>query len=139
MHRIRWSLLAFASLLLLAGCSKSKDVATSADLAKLQGSWNVVSGESNGEPPPKGLFDGATVRFSGKTAILMGKEGTFEIDESKQPHWIEFNRPGSRQIGIYELSGDDLKFCVGPPDDRPKEFKTKPRTDHTMMVLQRKK
>jgi uncharacterized protein (TIGR03067 family) len=86
-----------------------------------------------------GAFDGATVTFAGKKAALLGKEGTFAIDASKRPHWIEFIRAGSKQVGIYELSGDDLKFCVGPPDDCPKEFKTKPRTDYTLLVLKRKR
>jgi uncharacterized protein (TIGR03067 family) len=123
---------------LLVSCrSNLNSPAPSPDVAKLQGSWDVISGQANGEAPPKGMFDGAKVSFAGLRVSLLGKDATFEIDETKQPHWIEFNRPGSRQIGIYELSGDNLKLCVGPPDDRPKEFKTKPRTDHTMLILKR--
>lgn len=142
-----------ASLVLLSGCAKrKKDAPTlepdaqmqresvpAGDVAKLQGTWNVVAGESNGEPAPQGMLNGATISFAGKRSVMMGKEGTFEIDEHKQPHGIEFDRAGSKQIGIYQLSGDDLKICVGPADDRPKDFKTKPRTDHTMLVLKRKR
>ena len=68
----------------------------------------------------------------------MGKEGTYEIDASKNPREIDFIRGKTKQIGIYELNGDRLKLCVGPSDDRPKEFTTKPRTDHSMFVLKRK-
>jgi uncharacterized protein (TIGR03067 family) len=153
MTQIRYTIAFMLSLALLSGCSKQKssapaqkpdapaqkDLSATGDISKLQGTWSVVSGESIGEAAPKGAFDGATVMFTGTKATLLGKEGTFEVDDSKRPRWIEFARAGSKQVGIYELSGDDLKFCVGPTDDRPKEFKTKPRTDHTLLVLKKKR
>ncbi len=68
----------------------------------------------------------------------MSKEGTFKLDASKKPHQIDLVPGNSRQSGIYELDGRRLLLCVGPADDRPKNFKMKPRTDHTSFVLERK-
>jgi uncharacterized protein (TIGR03067 family) len=70
---------------------------------------------------------------------LLDKEGTFELDASKNPRQIDFVRGQARRIGIYELDGDNLKLRFGPADDRPKEFKTKPRTEHSLFALKRKK
>jgi uncharacterized protein (TIGR03067 family) len=129
-----------STLALLPGCAgRGQDDLSKGDRAALQGEWEIVSAESNGEPPPPGLLDGAKFAFSGDKLTLLGKEGTFELDATKSPRQIDFVRGNSRQIGIYELDGDSLKLCVGPSDDRPKEFKTKPRTDHSSFALKRKK
>jgi uncharacterized protein (TIGR03067 family) len=130
-----------ASLIIwVPACSKTgTDEQSKKDHATLQGEWLIVSAESNGEPPPPGMLDGAKFAFSGDKLTLLGKEGTFELDASKNPRQIDLVRGKTRQIGIYELDGDDLKLCVGPSDDRPKEFKTKARTDHSLFVLKRKK
>jgi uncharacterized protein (TIGR03067 family) len=129
-----------SSLVLVPACAtQGQDEESKKDHAALQGEWEIVSAESNGEPPPRGLLDGAKFAFARDKLILLGKEGTFELDASKSPRQINIIRGKTRQIGIYELNGDSLKLCVGPADDRPKEFKTKPRTDHSLFILKRKK
>jgi uncharacterized protein (TIGR03067 family) len=134
------SISVLSAVVLVFGCgSRGQDEQSKKDHAALQGEWEIVSAESNGEPPPAGLLDGAKFAFSGDKLTLLGKEGTFELDATKNPRQIEFVRGNTRQIGIYELDGDNLKLCVGPADDRPKAFKTKPRTDHSLFVLKRKK
>lgn len=85
------------------------------------------------------MLDGAEFDFVGGALILMGKEGRFTLNAAVSPRQIEFVRGTSRQSGIYELNGDDLKLCVGPTDDRPRDFTTKPLTDHSVFVLKRKK
>jgi uncharacterized protein (TIGR03067 family) len=134
-----WAVVASSLALSPACAEKAPDEQSKKDRAALQGEWEIVAAESNGEPPPPGLLDGAKFAFSGDKLTLMGKEGSFELDATKKPRQIDFIRGKSHQIGIYELDGDDLKVCVGPADDRPKEFKTKPRTDHSLFVLKRKK
>jgi uncharacterized protein (TIGR03067 family) len=119
--------------------SRAQDEQSAKDHAALQGEWEIVSAASNGEPPPPGLLNGAKFAFSGDNLTLLGKDGTFELDATKIPRQIDFVRGKTRQIGIYELDADNLKLCVGPSDDRPTEFTTKPRTDHSMFVLRRKK
>jgi len=107
------------------------------DHEAIQGEWEIVDAESNGVPPPPGMFDHAKFVFSGNKLALLGKDRTFELDATKNPKQIDFKNVG--QIGIYELNGDNLKLCVGPADDRPKEFKTRPRTDHSLFLLRRKR
>ena len=68
----------------------------------------------------------------------MGKDGTYTLDASKSPRQIDFIRGKRKQLGIYELDGGRLKPCVGPSDDRPSDFTTKTRTEHSMFVLKRK-
>jgi uncharacterized protein (TIGR03067 family) len=127
-------------LVLVSACgSRGQDEQSKKDHAALQGEWEIVSAESNGEPPPPGLLNGAKFAFSGDKLTLLGKVATFELDATKNPRQIDFVRGKTCQIGIYELDGDNLKLCVGPSDDRPKEFKTKPRTDHSLFVLKRKR
>jgi uncharacterized protein (TIGR03067 family) len=138
--RLFFWVVATSSLVLVPACSgKGQDEQSKNDHAALQGQWEIVSAESNGEPPPPGLLDGAKFAFSGDKLTLLGKEGTFELDAGKRPRQIDFIRGKTRQIGIYELDGDSLKLCVGPADDRPKQFNTKPRTDHSLFILKRKK
>jgi uncharacterized protein (TIGR03067 family) len=138
--RIFLSLVVIATLACVPACAgRGQDEQSKKDRAALQGEWEIVSAESNGEPPPPGLLDGARFAFSGDKLTLLGKEGTFELDASKSPRQIDFVRGKSRQIGIYELDGDSLKLCVRPADDRPKELKTKSRTDHSLFILKRKK
>lgn len=138
-RRYYWFIVASVIVSAPACSGPGKDEQSKKDHAALQGEWVIVSAESNGEPPPAGLLEGAKFAFSGDNLTLLGKEGIFELDASKNPRQINFVRGQTRQIGIYELEGDVLKLCVGPPDDRPKEFKTKPRTDHSLFVLTRKK
>jgi uncharacterized protein (TIGR03067 family) len=134
-----YSAVATFSLVLVPACSgPGSDERSKADRAALQGEWEIVSAESNGEPPPPGMLDGAKFAFSGDNLTLLGKEGTFELDATQSPRRIDFIRGKGRQLGIYELDGDRLKLCVGPADDRPTEFKTQPRTDHSLFVLKRK-
>jgi uncharacterized protein (TIGR03067 family) len=131
---------AVSIVVLVPACGgRGKDEQSKRDHAALQGEWEIVSAESNGEPPPPGLLNGAKFAFSGDKLTLLGKEGTFELDATKSLRQIDFVRGKTRQIGIYELDGDNLKLCVGPADDRPKEFTTRPRTDHSLFVLKRKK
>ena len=129
------------TLILVPACSgKGQDEETKKDRAAIQGEWEIVSAESNGEPPPPGLLDGAKFFFSGEKLTLLGKDGTFELDATKSPREIDFIRGKSRQLGIYELEGDRLRLCVcaGPYDDRPREFRTKRFTDYSLFVLKRK-
>jgi uncharacterized protein (TIGR03067 family) len=138
MARMIIALVPACTLALLPGCT-GNDRETVNDGTALQGEWEIVSAESNGEPPPPGLLNGARFAFSGNRLTLIGKEGEFQIDASKNPRQIDFICGGNRQVGIYRLEGDRLLLCVGPADDRPREFKTKPRTDHSLFVLKRKR
>jgi uncharacterized protein (TIGR03067 family) len=109
------------------------------DQENIQGTWDVVNAESNGEPPPPGKMEGAAFIFFGDQVTFLGKAGTFLVDEGHSPRHIVFLLGRVRQIGIYELDGDSLRLCVGPRDDRPTEFRTRPGTDLSYFALKRRR
>lgn len=81
--------------------------------------------------------------FSGDTFKLVEGEkvlirGTFSVDPSKTPKVMELviaegagPDPEAKAHGIYELNGDELKWCVAEPgtDARPDKFETKGTTN----------
>jgi uncharacterized protein (TIGR03067 family) len=107
--------------------------ATTNDLARLQGTWSMVSGTADGSPIPEAMVgqakrvckdDEITVKF-GERMIFKAR---ITLDASKKPKTIDFQmtdgpNKGKRQLGIYELDGDTLKSCFGAPEaERPKDF-----------------
>jgi uncharacterized protein (TIGR03067 family) len=123
------------------------DEAADAELKKFQGTWQLVSAESNGKKTPKEQADKVrvvikggkhTVYFDGKA---VAKEVPFAIDPSKKPKEVTDTLPEDKTIkGIYELDGDTLRSCVAPAGkDRPREFSGKEGTGHTLRVFERVK
>jgi len=136
-----------ACLLCIAMANGQDDEATKKEMKVLEGTWLATSGEQNGM---------ATDKFNGDKLII--GEGKFtvyhevnavikaklKVDAGKKPKTIdvtisEGNESGKTALGIYELSGDVLKFCFEKPGgtDRPTEFKTKEGTERMMVVLKK--
>ncbi|SIO66090.1 uncharacterized domain TIGR03067 protein [Singulisphaera sp. GP187] len=132
------------SLLLGAGADDS-----ARDLAALQGSWALVSSESNGEstsdlPDPPSLL----VSHAQYVATRDGRRTsyTLRLEPSTDPKAFELTLdegPAKGQIlkGIYKLEGDLFTVCHGltPQDDRPVEFSTGAESGHTLIVWRRAK
>jgi RNA polymerase sigma-70 factor (ECF subfamily) len=108
--------------------AKEEDKKT--DKAKLQGTWQAVSGEENGRPfqdtfltKYKATFTGDKVKLS---AIDDSGEGTYTLDPTKKPKTIDITiKENEKAIGIYEVEGDTLKLCMTEDKDgneRPTEF-----------------
>jgi uncharacterized protein (TIGR03067 family) len=119
------------------------------DLARLQGTWQMVGGEHRGEKlDPNELkkyqttweFKGEEITFR-STANKDGFQVPFKIDPTKQPKAINLgpiyvngklqeHTKGNDSPGIYDLKGDTLRVCYGSGGNdgkqRPKEFKTTP-------------
>jgi len=126
----------YSVLLILAATNWSlaadaKDDAIKAELDKLQGTWQLVSVETDGKAPAEDLIKKIRVVITGsKHTVHVGdqspaKDIPFTIDPSKTPKEATDTLPdGSTIKSIYELDGDTLKSCVAPPGkDRPTEFK----------------
>lgn len=112
---------------------KTKAEAEMSELAKLAGTWKVVSLEMNGRALPGDAMGGATLIITGnRFASHVGgavSEGAVEVDASASPKTFDFvyekgPGAGNRSLGIYELDGNHWKSCftarAGTP--RPKEF-----------------
>ncbi len=68
--------------------------------------------------------------------------GTYRLDATTHPgtldtEGIDGPTRGKRYLGIYQLDGDTLRWCVGNPGrPRPTEFRTR-TGDQRLMVLTR--
>ena len=80
----------------------------------------------------------------------MVMKGTLKVDASQKPAHLDFklsenpNNPddvGKSLVGIYEVKGDELKWCFVLPDrsDRPKDFKSESGSGQINATLKREK
>jgi uncharacterized protein (TIGR03067 family)/prepilin-type processing-associated H-X9-DG protein len=111
----------------------------------IQGTWAVESIIDDGMELPAEIRD--VVRFEVKGDTIKVKLGDLEIkgkytvDETKKPKTVDLTFEGDmKAIGIYEITGDKVKFCI--VDDkagakRPTEFKSTAGSGMKVVVLKR--
>jgi uncharacterized protein (TIGR03067 family) len=134
-------------LLLAADAHQQGEAAK--DKEKLQGTWQVVSLEAEGEKGPAEVAKALKYIFTGdKLAIQPAEPGsssefTYQVDPTRKPKVIDMkveNGPdkGNTDFGIYLLDGDNLKICFGGKE-RPTAFESKPKSGTALVVLKREK
>jgi uncharacterized protein (TIGR03067 family) len=131
---MRWVLLPAALTAVMLVAADAKDDAFKKDMEALQGKWQLVSMQRDGESVDVSK-DASRVITGDKYELTLRPglsiEGTYKIDPTAKPKKMETTAstgPYKDQelLGIYELSGDTLKICYAPPGkERPTEFKTK--------------
>jgi len=120
------------------------------DMAQLQGEWSMVSGSADGNAMPDAMRETARRVCKGdETTVTIGAQllmkAKFTIDPSRKPKTIDYEMidgltNGKRQLGIYELEGDTVRFCFGSPgSERPPDFTSKQGDGRTLSVWRRKK
>jgi uncharacterized protein (TIGR03067 family) len=86
---------------------------------KLQGSWVaslVQAGDHRKAEGPAG--SGCRVEFDGKSVVFHGligdidARGTYYIEPSAHPDWVDFKLDAGWIVGIYEVDGDTLKVAM---------------------------
>jgi uncharacterized protein (TIGR03067 family) len=119
------------------------------ELARLQGSWTMVSAVTDGKPVPEQSARKVTVHILGTThAVRVGGQVVahgvgFEVDPTASPKAVTdtvLDGPGKGTVirGIYRLDGDTLTSCVAAPDhDRPTSFDAGPGTGRSLRVFRR--
>jgi uncharacterized protein (TIGR03067 family) len=127
----------FLATLVGIDVSSAQD-ATDKARAKLVGTWVGYAVMGKGEKPDQGpvkielVITKDTIKgsqFKGKDRHDLGI-GTFEIKLDRAPFHLDgdkkLDNPNRKEVwlGIYELNGDTLKWCVGRKK-RPAEFETK--------------
>jgi uncharacterized protein (TIGR03067 family) len=119
----------------------------------LQGTWKLVKFDTPPErKPPEDIVAKMGLIFAANKLITrdgdhLGDESTYAIDPSKSPRWFDTvatagPNKGKTAKGIYELNGDELRICIGPPGQkRPFEFKVtdEPNNQTGIMYLKRVK
>jgi uncharacterized protein (TIGR03067 family) len=137
-----WVLLPLA-LGLLMGADSPKEKPAKSDKDKLQGTWQAVKAERDGEAIKKASL--YKMVFKGdKYTLLVDDQAiktNFKVDPGKKPKQITFTDPrkGS-MLGIYELDGDKLKVCICEDGrTRPKDFSTKDGSRMQLFILKRAK
>lgn len=120
------------------------------DLNQLEGVWLMVSGEQRGEKTPQDIVSESllTIKDGDLAHTVVGVitlKGPFVIDVTKNPKSIDVNDSdgptnGKKLLGIYELSGDELKLCFSLPDkERPVDFEASAYSGNFSTVWKRNK
>jgi uncharacterized protein (TIGR03067 family) len=126
----RCILLAIATILGVSAVMAQEDLAKM-EVAKLQGTWRVVSLEAGGQKAPEQSIKGVRFLIQGDNMSLSGKEKdlrTYRLDATAKPKTIDIPGDADKEFSkaIYELDGDTLKLCFSQSTklDRPKSFDT---------------
>ncbi len=116
-------------------------------LRALEGDWRFVSLEIDGGVIPTEAMAGARLLIDGDRFRMESPEATYEgifsIDvEAARPtidiEFIEGPDAGNWSYGLYELSGDQLTFCLSLGGaSRPVAFATSPGSSHALERLRR--
>ena len=141
---------ALATTMLLAGGSDIIQ-AIRKDKAGLQGTWKVVSSESNGEKVPADDLKGLAIIFRGNAIFV--REGAKEqekfgmlLDPLRKPKemdlaFLHAPNKGRLDRAIYDLDGDALRICIQENKDspRPTDFTAPANSNRWLVVLKRSK
>jgi uncharacterized protein (TIGR03067 family) len=133
---------------LLAGQDTKKEDLAKKDLEKLQGNWQLVAVEENGEKLPSNTNEKTIFQVKDDKWSLQGIGGKITLDPTQKPKAIdgtwEVENTNIKELckAIYDLDGDKLRVAYlrmekaggGEADfskDRPKDFSMKPVDDKT--------
>lgn len=123
--------------------------ADSDDLKKLQGDWEIASGEINGVPIAEEYIPTVALTIKDNTYKVVGSDttdhGTFSLDPAKSPKEMTVQPAtgkdaGKTVSGIYEINGDTFRACYAEPGlARPKVFSTEADSGQILITYKRKK
>lgn len=137
--------------LLVVSCvfavSAAQDNAAKKDLDAMQGDWQAVAVEVDGNKLPDEEVKSARLTFKGDKVITTDKgarthEATVKLDPTKKPKTIDIlpatgADAGKTQLGIYSIEGDKLIICGGKGSEGARPTELKSGQDVVYIVLQR--
>ena len=137
----------FTTVIALAG-EKSAN-----DNKNLQGTWQAVDLEANGQKSPDDQVKELQIVIKGDEIFAVKPEGEgrkckFKLDSSKTPNTIDLSPldgpdKGKTAAGICSLKNGQLRLCVNifgqDTAQRPKEFKTQAGDGVVFATLERAK
>ena len=131
------------------GRKKGLEQAAAFDQERIQGTWFAVRGERNGgQALPANQLAQMRMIFQGERVEVRvpegqsGGEGAFELVTATNPRRIKITRPeGQNRFaimdGIYELNGNHLRICIGEPEEKATQFKTRAGSRLTVIDFER--
>ena len=139
--RILVQSVAICVCLLVAGVEGEDKAMT--DEQKIQGTWQLVSGERHGKAFSDELVKGVVLNFTKDVLTTKNKDresiAKFRLRPEIAPKGIDLTMEGSVGEGIYALEGDDLKILHGEVGDpRPATFDPKAFPTSSLLILRRK-
>jgi uncharacterized protein (TIGR03067 family) len=114
---------------------------------ELTGTWHGVYAEVDGQATPAGYASSleATYQGNGFSIKVQGKvqhEGTYSVDDKVEPHQITFVytkstrfKVGTPRVGIFQLTGDTYKNCLGPVGAKPPATFNTTATSNTVLTV----
>jgi uncharacterized protein (TIGR03067 family) len=134
-------------LLPLAGLLPAADDGAQAELGKLKGIWQAVSEEVDGHKANPEQLEKTFLVIEGDRYTQRlpnaSRKGTFKLNPGTTPKQIDITPSdgpdkGKTLLGIYELKGATLRYCVAEPGkDRPREFTGKAGSGCRLFVSKR--
>jgi uncharacterized protein (TIGR03067 family) len=147
---VQWVAMGLAALLVAAADAEKKDAAKS-----VEGTWKVTSLEVNGETQGADEAAQYTLVFAAdKFTVDRGGQrimkGTLTVDAAASPARMDLkleenaDHPedvGKTLAGIYEVTGEEMRWCFGLPAgaERPADFKTSQDSGRVLAVMKREK
>ena len=140
-----------AAFLALCPFVLAADAPADKDAKALQGTWQAKSQRrgDDSEAPEQTRRHQLVIEGDRFRIVRDGRDhikGTVKIDASAKPATIDLaiteaqgdDAKGQTSLGIYELSGDELKWCSAHPGamDRPTSFDTS-GTQHMLVTFTR--
>jgi uncharacterized protein (TIGR03067 family) len=135
---------------LLLAIAQVKPGDTGKDQERLQGLWQAVSMEANGEAAPAEQVNKFQLHFKGDKVVFLPKldnrEHAYHLDPKTEPKGMDITPGDGDKKGeklpcaIYNLAGDKLIVCIDKElshGKRPTEFKTGPGDGLVLITLER--
>ena len=150
----RYMLMALVVGLLLAACPATKEDEAKKEVEKLQGKWQCISVEAEGQTLPEDVVKIWSLTFKNDLITLWlgdepGWKGKFTLDPSKKPKAIDVTLmeiDGKKVeekviLGIYEVDKNGLKLIARAArvKERPAEFVTKKDTEDMLFKCKKDK
>jgi len=136
------------TLLVLTGWLTATQTGDDKELKQLEGTYEMVSGDENGQKLPEKVVKASSLVMAGnKHTVKVGNEtiiGTHKINSSKTPKEMDATDTegplkGKTYVGIYKLEKDIFTvYFSAPGKDRPKDFTTKTGPGEILHVWKKK-